>query len=157
MSLSAAKVLYPVEGIIGSSTAISKLRAYLPKLAVSNANVLITGQTGSGKERVAQSSIHHLGPRREKPFISVNCGAIPDTLLESELFGHERGAYTGADEVSLGKIRMAEGGTVFLDEIGGMSPHGQATILRILENREIYPLGGRKMIRTDARFIAATN
>jgi len=157
MSLSAAKAISPtVEGIIGSSTAISQLRAYLPKVAVSNANVLITGQTGSGKERVAQS-IHHLGPRRDKPFISVNCGAIPDTLLESELFGHERGAYTGADGVSPGKIRMAEGGTVFLDEVGEMSAHGQATILRLLENREIYPLGGRKMVRTDARFIAATN
>ena len=157
MSLFAAKAMSPtVEGMVGSSRAISKLRAYLPKLAVSNANVLITGQTGVGKERVAQA-IHHSGPRRDKPFISVNCGAIPDTLLESELFGHERGAYTGADGVSPGKIRMAEGGSVFLDEIGEMSAHGQATLLRVLENREIYPLGGCKMIRTDARFIAATN
>src|SRR5437016_3624665 len=138
----AKAALSTIDSIIGSSPAISQLRTYLPKVAVSSANVLITGKTGSGKERVAQF-IHHLGPRRDNPLISVNCGAIPDTLLESELFGHERGAYTGADEVSLGKIRMAEGGTVFLDEIGGMSPHGQATILRILENREIYPLGGR--------------
>src|SRR6058998_246866 len=109
-----------IDSIIGSSPAIAQLRTYLPKVAISNANVLITGPTGSGKERVAQL-IHLLGPRRNKPFINVNCGAIPDTLLESELFGHERGAYTGADEVSLGKIRMAEGRSVFLDEIGEMS------------------------------------
>ncbi len=161
----AATARFPtIDSIIGTSTAISQLRAYLPKVAASDAHVLITGETGTGKERVAQW-IHRLGPRRDRPFVCVNCGALPDSLLESELFGHERGAFTGADEVSIGTIRLAEGGTLFLDEIGEMSLHGQARILRVLENREIdldteylcVPLGSRKMIRIDVRFIAATN
>ena len=142
--------------IVGCSKAISELGRYLPKVALSNANVLITGATGTGKECVAEQ-IHRLGPRRDRPFVCINCAAIPDSLLESELFGHERGAFTGADQPYAGKIRFAEAGTVFLDEVGEMTLHAQAKILRLLENRELFPVGSGKAFRIDARFIAATN
>ena len=108
-------------------------------MALSNANVLITGATGTGKERVAEQ-IHRLSARRGGPFVCINCAAIPDSLLESELFGHERGAFTGADQSYAGKIRFAEAGTLFLDEVGEMSLQAQAKILRLLENRELFPL-----------------
>ncbi len=143
-------------GMVGSSPSISELRSYLPKVALSNVNVLITGATGTGKECVAEQ-IHRLGPRHDRPFVCINCAAIPDNLLESELFGYERGAFTGADQPYVGKIRLAEAGTVFLDEVGEMSLYAQAKILRLLENRELFPLGSGKAARIDARFIAATN
>lgn len=145
-----------LDALIGSSPAIRQLRQYLPKLAVSNANVLITGETGTGKERVAQI-IHQLGPRRSGAFVCVNCAAIPDTLFESEMFGHEAGAFTGALRRFDGKLRQASGGTIFLDEIGEMSLLAQGKILRALESREVSPLGASESAAIDVRFIAATN
>lgn len=156
ISAAAPEIATMARRIVGSSKALSELRTYLPKVALSNVNVLITGATGTGKECVAEE-IHRLGPRRDRPFVCINCAAIPDSLLESELFGHERGAFTGADQSYVGKIRFAEAGTVFLDEIGEMSLRAQAKILRLLENRELLPLGSGKAFRIDARFIAATN
>jgi transcriptional regulator with PAS, ATPase and Fis domain len=142
--------------LVGSSSAMAALRCYVNKVAQSDASVLICGATGTGKELVA-NSIHRASQRRSGPFISVNCAAIPDSLLESELFGYERGAFTGAGEQYPGKLRLADHGTVFLDEIGEMSLQGQAKILRVLETRELFPLGARRMIKIDVRFIAATN
>lgn len=132
------------------------LREYIPKVARSEANVLITGETGTGKERVAES-IHQESPRRNQPFVCVNCAAIPDSLIESELFGYERGAFTGAQEGYPGKLRLANGGTVFLDEIGDMSLAAQAKVLRVIESREVFPLGGRRVAAINSRFIAAIN
>jgi two-component system response regulator HydG len=142
--------------LIGSSSAMTAVRAYVAKVAQSDAGVLITGATGTGKELVAET-IHRASARRSAPFVSVNCAAIPDSLLESELFGYERGAFTGAEEPYPGKLRIADHGTVFLDEIGEMSPLGQAKILRVLESREIFPLGARRTSKIDVRFLAATN
>lgn len=143
-------------GLIGSSHALAAVRSYVQKLAQSDVSVLISGPTGSGKELVADS-IHRASHRRRAPLISVNCAAIPDSLLESELFGYERGAFTGAEEHYPGKLRLADHGTVFLDEISEMSPLGQAKILRVLESREVFPLGARRMTKIDVRFVAATN
>lgn len=142
--------------LIGSSPAMAAVRRYVQKVAQSDASVLISGPTGTGKELVA-SAIHQASQRRSAPFMSVNCAAIPDTLLESELFGYERGAFTGAEERYPGKLRLADHGTIFLDEIGELSPLGQAKILRVLESREIFALGARRMTSIDVRFVAATN
>jgi transcriptional regulator with PAS, ATPase and Fis domain len=142
--------------LIGSSAAMAALRSYVQKVAQSDSNVLITGATGTGKELVAES-IHRASRRRAGPFVSINSAAIPDSLLESELFGYERGAFTGAGDGYLGKLRLAHQGTVFLDEIGEMSPLGQAKILRVLESREVFPLGARRTSSIDVRFVAATN
>jgi transcriptional regulator with PAS, ATPase and Fis domain len=142
--------------LIGSSSAMAAVRDYVRKVAQSDASVLISGATGTGKELVADS-IHRASPRRAAPFISVNCAAIPDSLLESELFGYERGAFTGAEEHYPGKLRLADQGTVFLDEISEMSPLGQAKILRVMESREVFPLGARRMTKINVRFLAATN
>jgi transcriptional regulator with PAS, ATPase and Fis domain len=128
----------------------------LPKLGNSTAHLLITGETGTGKERVA-ALVHDRSPRRMLPFVSVNCAAIPDALFESELFGYERGAFTGAHEAYLGKLRLAQGGTVLLDEVGEMSPVAQSKLLRVLESKEVFPLGARRPSTVDVRFIAATN
>jgi two-component system, NtrC family, response regulator AtoC len=135
---------------------MAALRKYVDKVAQSEASVLITGETGTGKELVA-SSIHRASRRHAAPFVSINCAAIPDSLLESELFGFEKGAFTGAAQSYLGKLRLAHPGTVFLDEVGEMSPLGQAKILRVLESREVFPLGGRRTVPIDVRFVAATN
>lgn len=132
------------------------VREYVGKVARSDASVLISGATGTGKELVAEC-IHKASHRRDAPFLSVNCAAIPDSLLESELFGYQRGAFTGAEDHYPGKLRLAEHGTVFLDEIGEMSPLGQSKILRVLESGEVFPLGARRMTRIDVRFLAATN
>lgn len=145
-----------IVSIVGSSKSMVELRDYVRKLARSDANVLITGETGTGKERVAQS-IHNESPRRNRPFVCVNCAAIPDSLIESELFGFDRGAFTGAQEAYLGKLRLANGGTVFLDEIGDMSLAAQAKVLRVIEGREVFPLGARRTHTIDVRFIAAIN
>lgn len=142
--------------LVGSSPAIAALRRYVHKVAQIDANVLICGETGTGKELVAHS-IHRASRRHAAPFVSVNCAAIPDSLLESELFGYEPGAFTGAGERYPGKLRLADGGTVFLDEIGDMNPLGQAKILRVLESREIFALGARRTSKIDVRFMAATN
>ncbi|MEJ1961464.1 MAG: sigma-54 dependent transcriptional regulator [Gammaproteobacteria bacterium] len=142
--------------LIGQSPEIRRLRSYLDKVAASDANVLITGETGTGKECVARY-IHEHGARAAQPLASINCSALPDSLLESELFGHERGAFTGAQQRYTGRLRQASGGTLFLDEIGDMSPYAQAKILRAIEAREITPLGGSRSEPIDVRIIAATN
>jgi two-component system response regulator HydG len=133
-----------------------RLRTYIGKVARTDANVLITGETGTGKEQVAEA-IHRQSPRSSRPFACINCAAIPDSLLESELFGYEKGAFTGAPTSYPGKLRLAHGGTLFLDEIGDMTPYVQAKILRVLETREVFPLGARKVIGIDVRIISATN
>ncbi|MCK5667603.1 MAG: sigma-54-dependent Fis family transcriptional regulator [Gammaproteobacteria bacterium] len=142
--------------IIGDCPAIKKLKVYLKKVAAMDSTVLITGQTGTGKECVARQ-IHQYSPRHDKPMICINCAALPDNLLESELFGFERGAFTGANSSYQGKLKLAEGGTVFFDEIGDMSPYAQAKVLRIFENKEITPLRSKKNTKVDIRIIAATN
>jgi DNA-binding NtrC family response regulator len=143
-------------GIIGESPAIRALRARLARLASSESNILITGETGTGKELVA-ACLHKISRRCHKPFLTINCAAIPDNLLESELFGYEKGAFTGADSRKEGKLRAAEGGTVFLDEIGDMSGYGQAKILRMIEAKEVQRLGSNGRIPVDVWTIAATN
>ena len=143
-------------GLIGGSTAISSLRGYLDKVALTDASVLITGETGTGKECVARY-LHEHGARARAPMVSINCSALPEGLLESELFGHERGAFTGAHQERTGKLRQATGGTLFLDEIGDMPLAAQAKILRALEDRTVTPVGGRHAWAFDVRVIAATN
>jgi len=133
-----------------------ELRGYIQKVARSDANVLITGATGTGKERVAET-IHFQSARRNQPFVCVNCAAIPDSLIESELFGFERGAFTGAQQGYPGKLRLANKGTVFLDEIGDMSLAAQAKVLRVIENGELFPLGARRVSKVDVRYVAAVN
>ena len=142
--------------IIGNSPAISALRGTISRLAATDLPVLILGESGTGKEVVAQS-LHYGGPRRDNPFIAVNCAALTETLLESELFGHEKGAFTDAREARQGKFELADGGTLFLDEIGDMSPGGQAKLLRVLEQKVITRVGGSATIRTNVRVVAATN
>jgi len=144
------------EMIVGTSPAMAMLRAYLPKVARSPATVLIMGATGTGKERVARA-IHQLGPRRRQSFVAINCAALPESLVEAQLFGHERGAFTGAIKGFKGHIAQANGGIIFLDEIGEMSPHAQAKLLRVLETREVTPIGATRPLAVDIRFIAATN
>jgi len=145
-----------VEALVGSSQSMLELRAYIRKVARSDASVLITGDTGTGKERVA-ACIHDESPRRNRPFMTVNCAAIPDALLESELFGFTRGAFTGAHEASPGKLRAADGGTFFFDEIGEMNVTAQAKVLRVIETRQVCPLGATRAVPIDVRFIAASN
>ncbi len=142
--------------MIGESPAIRALRSTIARVAPTELAVLITGENGTGKEVVSRM-VHYLSHRRDEPFIAVNCAAIPENLLESELFGHEKGAFTGADEMRRGKFELAAGGTLFLDEIGDMSPGGQAKLLRVLEEKVVVRVGGAATIHTDARVIAATN
>jgi Nif-specific regulatory protein len=142
--------------IIGESQAITAMRMTIDRLATTDLPVLVLGESGTGKEVVAQS-LHYLGPRRDQPFVAVNCAAIAETLLESELFGHEKGAFTDAREARQGKFELAEGGTLFLDEIGDMSPGGQAKLLRVLEQKVVTRVGGAQLIRTNVRIVAATN
>jgi transcriptional regulator with PAS, ATPase and Fis domain len=142
--------------MIGESRSMQEISFFLSRVAATDSTVLITGETGTGKELVA-SLIHEKSRRREKPFVCVNCAAMPDTLVESEMFGHERGAFTGAVSARLGKFEVASGGTVFLDEISDMTPFAQAKMLRTIESKEIYRLGGRKVIPLDVRVTAATN
>jgi Nif-specific regulatory protein len=142
--------------IIGESPAIVALRATVVRLAATDLPVLILGESGTGKEVVAQS-LHFQGPRAGLPFIAVNCAALTESLLESELFGHEKGAFTDARELRRGKFELAEGGTLFLDEIGDMSLGGQAKLLRVLEQKVITRVGGSQNIAINVRVIAATN
>src|SRR6058998_3078961 len=143
-------------GIIGESPAIQEMLVKIEQMAPVTSTVLIEGESGTGKELVARG-IHDLSPRRGKPFIAVNCAAIPDTLLESELFGHEKGAFTGAAERRLGRFELADGGTIFLDEVGEMAPATQVKLLRVLEDRTFFRVGGTHPIKVDVRVIAATN
>ncbi len=142
--------------LIGSSPAIEALRSIVRRVADTDLAVLILGENGTGKEVVAQS-IHYLSRRRDQPFIAVNCAAIPDTLAESELFGHEKGAFTDAHEARPGKFELAAGGTLLLDEIGELSLSGQAKLLRVLEEKVLVRVGGSNPIHTDARVLTSTN
>lgn len=142
--------------IIGTSDAIQKIFTLMEKVIPSKSNVLITGESGTGKGMVAQA-IHESGPRKDKPFISINCGAIPENLLESELFGHKKGAFTSAVEDKKGLITMANGGTLFLDEIGELSPTLQVKLLNVIQTKELTPVGDTRVISVDVRIIAATN
>jgi DNA-binding NtrC family response regulator len=142
--------------MIGESLAMRETRAAIGRIASTDSNVLVTGETGTGKELVAEL-IHRNSPRAHQPFVCINCAAIPDSLLESELFGYERGSFTGAYSASKGKLKFGDGGTIFLDEIGDMSPYAQAKILRVIESREVQRLGGKENIPLNVRFIAATN
>jgi DNA-binding NtrC family response regulator len=145
-----------VEGIAGSSAAIRETIELVRRVADSDATVLVTGESGTGKELVAQA-IHHLSPRREQPFVAINCAAMPAPLLESELFGHLRGAFTDAKHSRPGLFIQARGGTVFLDEIGEMPIEMQVKLLRVLQARMVRPVGGDEEVPFDARIIAATN
>jgi len=142
--------------MIGTSLPMSQMRDQIRLVAPTNASVLITGENGTGKELVARS-IHYYSQRRDRPFIAINCAAIPEELIESELFGHERGAFTGAVAQKKGKFDVADGGTIFLDEIGDMSFKTQAKVLRILQERRFERVGGTRTIEVDVRIIAATN
>lgn len=148
--------IQPIPEIIGESNSIKKLFQLIHKVAITDATVLILGESGTGKELVARS-IHNLSNRKNKPYIAQFCGSIPDTLLESELFGYKKGAFTGATTDKKGLFEVADGGTFFLDEIADISPALQAKLLRVLQNREIIRLGDTKPIKVDVRIIAATN
>lgn len=150
------KKLPQIQEIIGESSAISKIKSIIEKVAPTQSRVLITGENGTGKELVAKW-IHEKSPRTTGPFVEVNCAAIPSELLESELFGHEKGAFTGANEQRIGKFEQADGGTLFLDEIGDMSLEAQAKVLRALQESKITRVGGNKSIHVDVRILAATN
>ncbi len=142
--------------IVGKSPKMQEVFEKIAAVAKSDITVLITGETGTGKELVARA-IHENSHRKDGMFVPVNCGAIPENLLESELFGHEKGAFTGAYRREIGSFEMANGGTIFLDEIGEMSPHLQVKLLRVLQNGEFQRVGSPKVLKTDARVIAATN
>jgi len=148
--------LMPSGRLISQSLQMQAIKSYLLKVAPTDSTVLITGETGTGKELVAEL-IHSNSSRGKKPFVCINCAALPDSLLESELFGYERGAFTGAVALQRGKFELADEGTIFLDEIGDMNLCAQAKMLRTIENKEIYRLGGRKNIFLNVRIIAATN
>ena len=145
-----------VQPMIGQSQSLRTIIAYIAKVAAADSNVLITGETGTGKELAAEL-LHRKSRRAHRSLVRINCAAIPDSLLESELFGYERGAFTGAHAAYEGKLKLAAGGTVFFDEIGEMSLYAQAKILRVIETREAYRLGGNKSIPLDVRIVAATN
>jgi DNA-binding NtrC family response regulator len=142
--------------VVGQSPQIRAVLGSIQRAATTESNVLVTGETGTGKESAAES-VHRLSARSDKPLVSVNCAAIPETLVESELFGYEKGAFTGATATRPGKLQQADGGTIFFDEIGDMNSHGQAKLLRALETREVFPLGGSRGVVIDTRIIAASN
>ncbi|HEV7842573.1 MAG TPA: sigma-54 dependent transcriptional regulator, partial [Pyrinomonadaceae bacterium] len=147
---------YSFSEIIGTSSALQAVFRLVEKVAPTSTNILIQGESGTGKELIARA-IHHNSPRADRPFVAVNCGAIPETLLESELFGHTKGAFTGAVTNKLGLFRSAEGGTVFLDEVGEISGAMQVRLLRALQEHEVVPLGSSAPVSFDARIICATN
>jgi len=147
---------YSFDGIIGDAPVMQKIFDVTEKVAQTDATVLLTGETGTGKDLLARA-IHYSGPRREKKFVAQNCGALPDTLLESELFGHKRGSFTGAHADKKGLFEVADGGTIFLDEIGETEPGMQVRLLRVLQDGEIRPLGSSDTLKVDVRVIAATN
>ncbi len=145
-----------LDNIIGNSTAIEKLKQTIRTIASTGSTVLIYGESGTGKELVARA-VHACSPRVSEPFVSINCGAFPETLLESELFGYVKGAFTGASQNKRGLFEVAQGGTIFLDEIGEMSLAMQVKLLRVLQERSIRPIGGAQEVPIDVRVIAATN
>ena len=142
--------------MIGASTAMDRVRELIARVAPTDARVLVTGESGTGKELVA-SAIHAQSPRRDRPFVRVNCAAIPRDLVESEMFGHEKGAFTGATDRRIGRFELAHTGTLFLDEVGDLGAEAQAKLLRAIEAKEIERVGGAKPIRVDVRIVAATN
>ena len=144
------------DGVVGGSPAMLKTIERLKRIAPTDATVLILGETGTGKELFAQA-LHQNSPRKNKPFVALNCAALSEHLLESELFGHVKGAFTDATSDRVGKFEYANGGTIFLDEVGDMSPSTQVKLLRVLENREITPVGSNKTIKTNVRLVSATN
>ena len=150
------KNVYTSTRIIGESAGIKRVFELIGKVAVTDANVLIQGESGTGKELVAQA-IHDASPRAGRPFVPINCGAIPAELLESELFGHTKGAYTGAVAATEGLIREAHGGTLFLDEISELAPQLQVKLLRVIQEKQVRPLGSTRIVHTDVRILAASN
>jgi two-component system, NtrC family, response regulator len=154
--LSERSVHSPMDGIIGNSPQIQKVFRSVERIAQTDVSVLLQGESGTGKELFAQA-VHRLSPRANKPFVAINCAAIPETLLESELFGYEKGAFTGAVKQTIGKFESANRGTLFLDEIGDLPLAMQVKLLRFLQNQVIERIGGRQEIRVDARIICATN
>nr|MBC8361401.1 sigma-54-dependent Fis family transcriptional regulator [Candidatus Desulfatibia profunda] len=147
---------YKYTNLVGTSNAIKKIFDLIEKVADTDGTVLISGASGTGKELIARA-IHYNGSRSDKPLVVINCGAVPEALLESELFGHEKGAFTGAHKSRVGRFEMANGGSIFLDEIGEMSPALQVKLLRVLQEYKFERVGGTKTIHVDLRIIAATN
>ena len=147
---------HSIESIVGKSPAMQDIFKTIGKSAASDLTILITGESGTGKELIAQT-MHYYSKRKDHPFVCVNCAAISRELLESELFGHEKGAFTGAVDQKKGKFEIAKGGTLFLDEIGDMEPSLQAKILRVLQNKDFYRVGGKEVLEADVRIVAATN
>ena len=155
-ALAATPQRSPIERIVTANPGMLKLCRDIEKLATTNVPVLLLGESGTGKEALAQA-LHDLGPRRKEPFVAINCGAIPENLLESELFGHERGAFTGAVKQNIGKIETANKGTLFLDEIGDLPHPLQVKLLRFLQDQIVERIGGRQKIQVDVRIVSATN
>ncbi len=147
---------FQMEDMLSRSPLMKKIFHILPQISESTSTILIQGETGTGKELMAKA-VHNLSLRRDRPFVAINCGALPDTLLESELFGHKTGAFTGAAKDKPGRFALAKGGSIFLDEIGETSSAFQVKLLRVLQEHEFIPLGGLKPVKTDVRIIAATN
>lgn len=144
------------DDMLGTSAALQKVLFLVSKVAPTDASVLVTGETGTGKELVAHA-IHRRSWRASRPFVSVNCAAIPRSLMASELFGHEKGSFTGAMQQRLGRFELAEGGTIFLDEVGELPPETQIALLRVLQEHEFERVGGTRSIQTNVRVVAATN
>ena len=155
-ALAAATSPVMVEGIIGDSPAMQHVLAQVQRVASTRSTVLVRGESGTGKELVARA-LHSLSPRADRPFVRVNCAALPESLLESELFGHEKGAFTGATQERKGRFELADGGTLFLDEIGDISPAFQAKLLRVLQESEFERVGGNRTLKVNVRLVAATN
>ena len=147
---------FKFEGVVGKSGGVDKIYQLIQKVAATNTNVLISGESGTGKELVARA-LHFNGPRKDSPFVPINCGAIPENLIESELFGHVRGAFTGAVSDHLGLFKQADEGSIFLDEVGELPLHLQVKLLRVLQEKAFTPVGGSKQVKVDVRVISATN
>jgi Nif-specific regulatory protein len=143
-------------GLVGHSQALGRITKQIEPIGRSNASVLVRGESGTGKELLAEA-LHKLSTRRHMPLVKVNCGAMVEELLLSELFGHEKGAFTGALKERKGRFEMADGGTIFLDEIGDISPKAQVALLRVLQEREFERVGGNRTLKVDVRVICATN
>src|ERR1035437_4577576 len=155
-SIREIRAKYRLDVVIGESPQLVEAIRKVPRLGASEANVLITGETGTGKELFARA-IHYASARHDQPFVPVNCSALPDTLLENELFGHEKGAYTGAFASGIGLLAIADRGSLFLDEVDSLSLASQAKLLRVIQDREYRPLGSQRACKANVRIIAAAN